>query len=91
MRAAELAEAGVEALAQLFPRWRIWVDTDSSAWHASRRGAFVQDYRDGAPCFSVHAPSAGELAGQLLWQEAVEAALLRCSGSQPAAEPRIPA
>jgi hypothetical protein len=72
MRAAVLADAGVEALAQLFPRWRIWADADSG-WHASRRGVFVQDYRDGAPVFSVHAPSAGELAGQLIWQEAAEA------------------
>jgi hypothetical protein len=72
MRAAVLHEAGVEALAQLFPRWRIWADADSG-WHASRRGAFVQDYRAGAPSFSVHAPSAAELAGQLISQEATEA------------------
>lgn len=71
MRAAVLADAGVEALGQLFPRWRIWADSESG-WHASRRGEFIQHYHDGAPAFYVHAPSAGELAGQLRWQEAAE-------------------
>lgn len=71
MRATVLADAGVEALEQLFPRWRIWADADTG-WHAYRRGEFIQDYHDGAPAFYVQAPSAGELAGQLLWQEAAQ-------------------
>jgi hypothetical protein len=72
MRAAMLAEAGVEALGELFPGWRIWADP-ASGWHAARRGDFIQDYHEGAPAFSVHAPSAGQLAVQLRWQEAAEA------------------
>jgi hypothetical protein len=71
MRAAVLAEAGVEALAELFPRWRIWAD-GNSRWHAARRGEFIQGYHQGAPAFYVHAASAAELAGQLRWQEAAE-------------------
>jgi hypothetical protein len=71
MCAALLADAGVEALGELFPRWRIWVDLDTG-WHACRRGGFIQDYHQGAPAFSVHASSAGELAAQLRWQQAAE-------------------
>jgi len=84
MRAAVLADAGVEALEHLFPRWRIWADTESG-WHAYRRGEFIQDYHDGAPAFSVHATSAGELACQLLWQQAAEVhAPTGCSRLLPA-------
>jgi hypothetical protein len=84
MGAAVLADAAVEALEQLFPRWRIWADADSG-WHAYRRGEFIQDYHDGAPAFYVHAAAAGELAGQLLWQEAAEAhAPTGCSRLLPA-------
>jgi hypothetical protein len=71
MCAALLADAGVEALGELFPRWRIWVDLNTG-WHACRRGGFIQDYHQGAPAFSVHATSAFELAAQLRWQEAAE-------------------
>jgi hypothetical protein len=71
MRAAVLADAGVEALAELFPRWRIWADLETG-WHACRRGGFIQDYHPGAPAFSVHARTAGQLAGQLRWQEAAK-------------------
>jgi len=71
MRAAVLAEAGVEALAAVFPHWRIWAG--DSGWHAARRGGFIQDYHAGAPAFYVPAPSAAKLAGQLRWQEAAEA------------------
>lgn len=71
MPAAVLARAGVEALAELFPRWRIWADLDSG-WHAARRGEFIQDYHQGAPAFYVHAASAAGLAIQLRWQEAAE-------------------
>jgi hypothetical protein len=72
MCAAVLADAGVEALRSLFPRWRIWADA-GTGWHACRRGEFIQDYHQGAPAFSVHAGTAGELAAQLRWQEAAEA------------------
>ena len=71
MSAAVLADAGVEALAEVYPHWRIWADADTG-WHACRRGGFIQDYHEGAPAFSVHAASASELAGQLRWQEAAE-------------------
>jgi hypothetical protein len=71
MHAGVLTEAGVQALAELFPDWRIWAD--STSWHAARRGEFLQDYHNGAPAFYVHASSAGELAVQLRWQEAAEA------------------
>ena len=88
MRATVLADAGVEALEQLVPRWRIWADTDTG-WHAYRRGEFIQDYHDGAPAFYVHAPSAGELAGQLTWQEAAQKhAPFGCSRRLPAADGR---
>jgi hypothetical protein len=72
MSGAVLADAGVEALGRLFPRWRIWADA-GRGWHACRRGGFIQDYHQGAPAFSVHAATAGELAAQLRWQEAAEA------------------
>jgi hypothetical protein len=71
MCAAVLADAGVEALGVLFPHWRIWADADTG-WHACRRGGFIQDYHQGAPVFSVHAGTAGDLAAQLRWQEAAE-------------------
>ena len=71
MAGAVLADAGVEALAELYPHWRIWADA-GTGWHARRRGGFIQDYHQGAPAFSVHAPSASALAGQLRWQEAAE-------------------
>jgi hypothetical protein len=72
MSTAVLADAGVEALAELYPLWRIWANPDTG-WHACRRGGFIQNYHQGAPAFSVHAATAGELAGQLRWQEAAEA------------------
>jgi hypothetical protein len=71
MSGAVLADAGVEALAELYPHWRIWADA-GTGWHARRRGGFIQDYHQGAPAFSVHAASASALAGQLRWQEAAE-------------------
>lgn len=71
MGAAVLADAGVEALAELFPQWRIWVDRETG-WHACRRGGFIQDYHQGAPAFSVHAATVSELAAQLRWQEAAD-------------------
>jgi hypothetical protein len=78
MSAALLAEAGRDALAGLFPRWRIW--TDEHGWHARRRGGFLQDFHNGAPAFSVHAAGPVELAAQLRWQQAAdEHAPLGCS------------
>jgi hypothetical protein len=71
MCAAVLTDAGVEALAELFPRWRIWVD-QHTGWHACRRGGFIQNFHQGAPAFSVHAGAASDLAVQLRWQEAAD-------------------
>jgi len=70
MSAALLREAGLEALAGLFPGWRIW--TDEHGWHARRKGGYLQKFHVGAPAFSVHAPGAVDLAAQLRWQEAAD-------------------
>jgi hypothetical protein len=66
-----LAQARLEALAGLFPDWRIWLDR--SGWHARRRDSFVQGYRPGAPAFHVRAANALDLAAQVCWQQAAEA------------------
>jgi hypothetical protein len=66
-----LAQARLEALAALFPDWRVWLDR--SGWHARRRDSFVQGYRPGAPAFHVRAANALDLAAQLCWQQAAEA------------------
>jgi hypothetical protein len=67
-----LARTRLEALAEIYPAWRIWMD--GHGWHARRRGAgFVQGYRPGAPVFYVRADTATELAAQLCWQQAAEA------------------
>jgi hypothetical protein len=66
-----LEKAGVEALTELYPGWRIW--SDDQGWHARREGMYIQDYHYGAPAFAVHASSAAELAVQLRWQRAAEA------------------
>ena len=65
-----LARARLEALAGLFPDWRIWLDRHG--WHARRRDTYLQGYVQGAPAFHVSAESATELAGQLCWQQAAE-------------------
>jgi hypothetical protein len=65
-----LAQARLEALAGLFPDWRVWLDR--SGWHARRRDSFVQGYRPGAPAFHVTAANALDLAAQLCWQQAAE-------------------
>ena len=66
-----LTGAGVEALSQLFPDWRIWAD--DYGWHARRRGdVYVQVYQHGAPAFCVHARGAHDLAAQLRWQQAAD-------------------
>jgi hypothetical protein len=65
-----LAKAGRDALAQIYPGWRVW--TDEHGWHARRRGGYLQDFHNGAPAFAVHAADPVELAAQLRWQEAAE-------------------
>jgi hypothetical protein len=70
MSAVVLEEAGREALADLFPLWRIWVD--DHGWHARRRGGYLQNFHYGAPAFCVHAPGPVELAAQLRWQQAAD-------------------
>jgi hypothetical protein len=66
-----LTAAGIQALSELFPDWRIWAEADSG-WHACRKGGFVQNYDSGAAAFSVHASGPAELAGLLRWQEAID-------------------
>jgi hypothetical protein len=67
-----LARARLDALAEMYPGWRIWLD--SHGWHARRRDdGFVQGYRSGAEAFCVHAGTAAGLAAQLCWQEAATA------------------
>ncbi len=66
-----LARARLEALAGLFPDWRIWLD--SHGWHGRRRAeGYLQGYRPGAPAFCVHAGTATDLAAQLCWQQAAD-------------------
>jgi hypothetical protein len=66
-----LADARLEALTEIYPGWRIWMD--EHGWHARRRSpGFVQGYRPGAPVFCVHADTATRLAAQLCWQQAAD-------------------
>jgi hypothetical protein len=66
-----LARARLEALAGLFPDWRVWLDPHG--WHARRRGdSFLQGYRSGAPAFHVSADNALDLAAQICWQQAAD-------------------
>jgi hypothetical protein len=76
-----LARARLEALAELFPDWRIWLDWHG--WHARRRGGgYLQGYQTGAPAFHVSAETATELAAQLCWQQSADAhAPDGCQGS----------
>lgn len=79
MSAAVLTNAGVQALTELFPDWRIWAD--DTRWHAYRRGGYIQDYRHDSAAFSVHASSPAELAGLMRWQEAIDSyGPFTCSG-----------
>ncbi|HTP17732.1 MAG TPA: hypothetical protein VMK13_18100 [Streptosporangiaceae bacterium] len=66
-----LTDAAVDALAGLFPGWRVWADVNG--WHARRRGIYLQSYHLGAPSFCVHAGCAVGLAAQLRWQQAADA------------------
>jgi hypothetical protein len=75
-----LTDAGVDALNELFPGWRVWAD--ANGWHARRRGLYLQSYEYGAPSFCVHADSAAALAVQLRWQQAADVhAPFGCSAS----------
>lgn len=66
-----LTSAGVEALTEAFPDWRIWAD--EHGWHGRRRSnVYVQTYQRGAPAFCVHGVSALDLAAQLSWQQAAD-------------------
>ena len=65
-----LAQARLEALANLFPGWRIWLDRHG--WHARRRGDWMQGFRPGTPAFHVSAGNALDLAAQICWQQAAE-------------------
>src|SRR5579871_1756097 len=65
-----LAQARLEALANLFPDWRIWLDRHG--WHTRRRGDWMQGFRPGAPAFHVSARNATDLAAQLCWQQAAD-------------------
>jgi hypothetical protein len=67
--ASVLARARLDALAEMYPDWRVWAD--DHGWHARRRDdGFLQGYRSGAEAFCVHAGSAPGLAAQLCWQQA---------------------
>jgi len=85
-----LPRARLEALAALYPAWRIWLD--EHGWHARRRNGYLQDYRPGAPAFYVRADTATELAAQLCWQQAADThAPYGCAAGarrQPRALPR---
>lgn len=84
-----LPRARLEALAALYPDWRIWLD--QHGWHARRRDGYLQDYRPGAPAFSVHAGTATGLAAQLRWQQAADAhAPYGCGGTSGASRGRHP-
>jgi hypothetical protein len=66
-----LARTSMEALSELFPGWRIWLDRHG--WHARRRDAvYLQICHDGVPAFAVHADTAASLALQLCWQQAAD-------------------
>jgi hypothetical protein len=66
-----LARARLEALAGLFPDWRIWLD--QHGWHARRRQSpYFQVSNAGAPAYCVHARSSTALAAQLCWQQAAD-------------------
>jgi hypothetical protein len=70
--ASILARVRLDALAEMYPGWRVWLD--SHGWHARRRDdGFLQGYRSGAEAFCVHARTAPDLAAQLCWQEAATA------------------
>jgi hypothetical protein len=66
-----LANAQLEALARLFPDWRIW--SDHHGWYARRRSdGFLQVHEPGTPVFCLRAVAATDLAAQLCWQQAAD-------------------
>jgi len=66
-----LTRARLEALDELFPDWRIWLD--HHGWHARRRAStYLQHHRRGFPVFCVHGRTSVELAAQLCWQRAAD-------------------
>jgi hypothetical protein len=69
---AILRQASLEALAGVFPSWRIWAD--ARGWHARRQAGdgYVQSRQAGTPVYHVSAPGAVSLAAQLLWQQAAD-------------------
>ncbi len=70
-RPGAAARIRVEAVSELFPGWRIWLDRHG--WHGRRRDAvYLQICRDGVPAFAVHADTAASLALQLCWQQAAD-------------------
>lgn len=84
-----LARARIEALSELFPGWRIWLD--QAGWHARRRDVpYLQVRRRGAPAFSVHADNPTDLAAQLCWQQAADQhAPDGCHDRPPASEDHV--
>jgi hypothetical protein len=70
MNGTVLTAAGIQALSELFPDWRIWAD--DASWHACRKGGYLQGYHQGSGAFAVHASDAAQLAGLLRWQEAID-------------------
>jgi Resolvase, N terminal domain len=66
-----LARARIDALSELFPDWRIWLD--QRGWHARRRETvYLQALEPGVPAFSVHAETSTSLAMQLYGQQAAD-------------------
>jgi hypothetical protein len=80
-----LTRARLEALADIYPDWRIWLD--DHGWHARRRAEYLQDYQSGAPTFCVHAQTAVDLAAQICWQQAADAYV---PGGCPSGHPTPP-
>jgi hypothetical protein len=60
-------------LRRAYPGWHIWMD-GTGCWHARRRGNFRQEYRAGAPLYSVHEVSVAQLRAALAEQERQEPA-----------------
>jgi hypothetical protein len=87
---ATLTRARLDALAGLFPGWRIWVD--AHGWHARRRDGHLQMFRPGAPAFHVQADTATDLAAQLCWQQAADTHVPQgCARGRLAAESGVTA
>jgi hypothetical protein len=85
-RSSALGRAGLAALQEIYPGWRIWLDRHG--WHARRRDqGFLQALRPGAPVFSVHAATAAELAAQLCGQQAADDGAPADAGPAPASPP----